>query len=307
MAITKLIKLQSSIPLEAKGQRLDLTLANLFPQYSRENIKQWIINGECRINNQTNTLLSPKTKVKGGEIVDIAANLIIKNQSWQGESVPLDIIYEDTDLLILNKPNNIVMHPAAGNWHGTILNGLLHYNPDLKLLPRAGIIHRLDQNTTGLVIIAKNLTAYNNLTLQLKKHKITKIYEAIVFGELIAGGTVNAPIGRHKSNRLKMDVIENGKPAITHYRILQKFKNYTHIKVQIETGRTHQIRVHMKHINHPIIGDKLYSKFINDFPRQALHAKELYFKHPTTNQEIYFVAELPQDIKNLLATLIVKN
>lgn len=305
MAITKLIKLQGNIPVEAKGQRLDVALATLFPQYSRENIKQWIINGSCYIDNKTNKILSPKTKVQGGEIINIAANLIIKNQNWQPENLPLNIIYEDLDILILNKPDNIVMHPAAGNWQGTILNGLLNYNSELKLLPRAGIIHRLDQNTTGLVIVAKNLTAYNNLTLQLKKHKITKIYEAILFGELIAGGTVNAPIGRHKSNRLKMDVLENGKPAVTHYRILQKFKNHTHVRIEIETGRTHQIRVHMKHIKHPIVGDKLYSKFISDFPRQALHAKELYFKHPTTNKDLHFIAELPQDIQNLLAKLTI--
>lgn len=305
MAIIKPINLSGTIPLEAKNQRLDLTLAKLFQEYSRENLKQWIINGDCYINN--NKQLSPKIKVNGGEIVVITANLTIQNQNWQPENLPLNIIYEDEDILILNKPSNIIMHPAAGNWHGTILNALLHYNPELKLLPRAGIIHRLDQDTTGLVIIAKNLLAYNNLALQIKNHAVTKIYEAIIFGNLIAGGTIDAPIGRDKHNRLKMAVTPDGKQAITHYRILQKFKNYTHIKVQIETGRTHQIRVHMKHINYPIFGDKLYSKFSNNltnkFNRQALHAKELHFKHPSNNKELTFIAELPLDFQNLLKTL----
>lgn len=303
MAIIKLIKLQGDIPIASKGQRLDVALALLFPEYSRENLKKWIISGECRIDNGDNKLLSPRTKVKGGEKINISGSLTFKNANWQGENVQLNIIYEDQDILILNKPSNIIMHPAAGNWQGTILNGLLNYNAELKLLPRAGIIHRLDQNTTGLVIIAKNLLAYNNLAAQLKNHEITKIYEAIVFGQMISGGTINAPIGRHKHNRLKMDIIEDGKSAITHYRILQKFKNHTHIKIQIETGRTHQIRVHMKHINHPIVGDRLYSKFISDFPRQALHAKELYFKHPVTNTKLQFTLELPEDLQNLLTKL----
>jgi 23S rRNA pseudouridine1911/1915/1917 synthase len=300
MAIVQLIELSGTIPLNAQGKRLDQALAILFPEYSRENLKQWIIKGDCQVNNK---ILSPKIKVKGGEIVNISTKLTIQNQNWQPENLPLNIIYEDQDILILNKPSNIIMHPAAGNWQGTILNALLNYNMELNLLPRAGIIHRLDQDTTGLVIVAKNLLSYNQLILQQKNHEITKIYEAVVFGTLIAGGTINAPIGRHPRNRLKMDVIDNGKPAITHYRILKKFKNHTHIKLQLETGRTHQIRVHMQHINHPIVGDRLYSKFSSTFPRQALHAKELSFKHPITNQDLCFTTSLPLDLQNLLTKL----
>ncbi|MGD0465866.1 MAG: 23S rRNA pseudouridine(1911/1915/1917) synthase RluD [Gammaproteobacteria bacterium] len=300
MAIVQLIELSGTIPLNAKDKRLDQALAILFPEYSRENLKQWIIKGDCQVNNK---ILSPKIKVKGGEIVNISTKLTIQNQNWQPENLPLNIIYEDQDILILNKPSNIIMHPAAGNWQGTILNALLNYNTELNLLPRAGIIHRLDQDTTGLVIVAKNLLSYNQLILQQKNHEITKIYEAVVFGTLIAGGTINAPIGRHPRNRLKMDVIDNGKPAITHYRILKKFKNHTHIKLQLETGRTHQIRVHMQHINHPIVGDRLYSKFSSTFPRQALHAKELSFKHPITNQDLCFTTSLPLDLQNLLTKL----
>ena len=300
MAIIQLIELSGIIPINAKGKRLDLALAMLFPKYSRENLKQWIIKGHCQVNDK---ILSPKIKVQGGEIVNITTKLTLENKNWQPENLPLNIVYEDQDILILNKPSNIIMHPAAGNWQGTILNALLNYNPELNLLPRAGIIHRLDQNTTGLVIVAKNLIAYNQLILQQKNHEITKIYEAIVFGKLIYGGTINAPIGRHPRNRLKMAIIDNGKPAITHYRILQKFNNHTHIKLQLETGRTHQIRVHLQHIKHPIVGDKLYSKFSSKFPRQALHAKELHFKHPLTNQDLSFTTDLPLDLQNLLAEI----
>lgn len=301
----KPIKLSAVIPLTAQDQRLDFTLSRLFPEYSRENLKQWILNGDCYVNN--NKHISPKTKVQGGEEVIINANLKVQNQNWQAEDLPIDIVYEDQDLLILNKPNNIVMHPAIGNWQGTILNALLHYDQNLKLLPRAGIIHRLDQDTTGLVIIAKSLLAYNNLILQLKNHEIVKIYETLVFGNLIAGGTINAPIGRDKNHRLKMVVTDQGKPAITHYRILQKFKHHTYLKVKIETGRTHQIRVHMQHIGYPIVGDQLYYKFsnvlTNHFKRQALHAKELHFKHPITNKDLSFTAPLPLDLQNLLSLL----
>lgn len=300
MAIVKLIELSSQIPLSAKGQRLDLALATLFPQYSRENIKTWILNGDCLVNDK---ILLPKIKVNGGEIIKITTKLTIQNQNWQPENIPLNIVYEDQDLLILNKPSNIVMHPAAGNWQGTVLNALLHYNKELNLLPRCGITHRLDQHTTGLIIVAKTLLAYNKLILQFKNQEIIKIYEAIVFGRLIIGGKINAPIGRSKRHRLKMDIVPNGKPAITNYRILKKFKNHTYIRIQIATGRTHQIRVHMKHINHPIVGDKLYSKFSSNFPRQALHAKELHFKHPITNKDLSFITALPPDLQNLLDSL----
>ena len=300
MSTTQNIKLSGTIPLDAKGKRLDVVLAKLFPTYSRENLKQWILNGHCQVNNK---ILLPKMKVQGGEIVDISTQLTIKNQNWQAENLPLNITYEDQDILILNKPSNIVMHPAAGKWQGTILNALLNYHEDLKFLPRAGIIHRLDQDTTGLVIVAKNLLAYNNLISQMKNHEIIKIYEAIVVGELIAGGTICAPIGRDQHNRLKLNVTANGKSAITHYRILKKFKKYTHIKIQIETGRTHQIRVHMKHIGYPIVGDPLYSKYSSNFPRQALHAKELHFKHPKNGKNLDFIADLPIDLQNLLAEL----
>ena len=282
----------------------------LFPAYSRENLKQWILNGSCLINDQT---LQPKFKVKGGELINISAQLELRNQNWQAQDLPINIIYEDQDLLILNKPSNLVMHPAAGNWVGTLLNAILNHHPELKFLPRAGIVHRLDKDTTGLVIIAKTLLAYNNLVLQLKNRKITKVYEAIIIGQLIAGGTLNAPIGRHPRNRLKMDVIENGKPAITHYRVLKKFNNHTHIKLEIEKGRTHQIRVHMNYIRHPIFGDRLYAPSrlentqIKNFPRQALHAKELHFQHPTDGQDLHFNTVLPLDMQNLLDILNKEN
>lgn len=300
------IQLSGIIPLESSGKRLDQTLATLFPEYSRENLKQWILDGSCLINNQ---ILLPKYKVKGGESINITAHAKTKNQDWQAQDLPLNIVYEDQDILIINKPSNLVMHPASGNWTGTLLNALLNYHSELKFLPRAGIVHRLDKDTSGLVIIAKTLLAYNNLILQFKNHTIIKTYEAIILGQLIAGGTLNAPIGRHPHNRLKMDVIAYGKPAITHYRVLKKFKNHTHIKLEIETGRTHQIRVHMNHIHHPIFGDRLYAPSrlentqIKNFPRQALHAKELRFKHPSSNKDLHFKIDLPQDMQTLLDTL----
>lgn len=303
----KYISLSGVIPLDCCGKRIDQVLAGMFPEYSRENLKQWLLDGSCLINDDK---ILPKRKVKGGELIKILAKNNIKNLNWIPESLPLKVVFEDQDILILNKSSNLVMHPGAGNYSGTLLNALLAYLPELKFLPRAGIVHRLDKDTTGLVIIAKNLRSYNNLCLQLKNRTIVKVYEAIVIGQLIAGGRLDLPIGRDPNNRLKMAVVANGKPAVTHYRILKKFKNYTYIKLQIETGRTHQIRVHMKYIRHPVLGDQLYAKSlahdhkINDFLlRQALHAKELYFKHPTRNQEIHFIADLPNDMCNLLEFL----
>lgn len=300
------ISLSGVIPLNFSGKRIDQVLATMFPEYSRENLKQWLLDGSCLINDHT-TL--PKRKVKGGELIMIRAKNNIKIPSWAPENLPLEVVFEDRDILILNKSSNLVMHPGAGNWSGTLLNALLGYLPELKFLPRAGIVHRLDKDTTGLVIIAKNLLSYNNLCLQLKNRTIVKIYEAIVIGQLIAGGSLDAPIGRNPNNRLKMSVIANGKAAITHYRVLKKFKNYTYIKLEIETGRTHQIRVHMKHIRHPVLGDRLYAKSsmsnhqMNMFPRQALHAKELHFKHPTNKQDLHFITDLPPDMCNLLKLL----
>ncbi len=304
------IKLSAIIPADYTNQRLDQTLAKLFPNYSRENLKQWILDGSCLVNNKTS---KPKYKVKGGESIDLNAKLVNKNSEYLAENLPIDIIYEDQDLLIIDKASNLVVHPGAGNWQGTLLNGLLYYSPELKLIPRGGIIHRLDQDTTGLMIIAKSLVAYNNLIKQFKNRSIIKIYEAIVVGDLIAGSTINAPIGRDKFNRLKMSITENGRSAITHYTVLKRFnKNpnkYTYIKIKIETGRTHQIRVHFQHIKHPILGDKLYSnskginQIIKKFPRQALHAKELIFTHPITGNQAHFISDLPTDLQNLLTLL----
>ena len=304
------IKLSAVIPVDYTNLRLDQTLVKLFPNYSRENLKQWILDGSCLVNNKTS---KPKYKVKGGEFIDLNATLVNKNSEYLAENLPINIIYEDPDLLIIDKPPNLVVHPGAGRWQGTLLNGLLYHTPELKLIPRAGIIHRLDQDTTGLMIIAKTLVAYNNLIKQFKNRSIVKIYEAIVIGDLIAGGTINAPIGRDKFNRLKMSVTENGRSAITHYTVLKRFnKNtnkYTYIKIKIETGRTHQIRVHCQHIKHPILGDKLYAKskginqIIKQFPRQALHAKELIFTHPITGNQVHFISDLPTDLQNLLALL----
>lgn len=307
---TTTVKLSVLITTDYINQRLDKTLAQLFPDYSRENLKTWILDGSCLLNNLQ---VKPKYKIKGGELITINTKLINKNYKYLAENLPINIIFEDSDLLIIDKPCNLVVHPGAGHWKGTLLNRLLHHAPELKLIPRAGIVHRLDQDTTGLMIIAKTLAAYNNLIKQFKHKSITKIYEAIVIGDLIAGGVINAPINRDQFNRLKMRVAENGKPAITNYIVLKRFNKtphkYTYIRVNIETGRTHQIRVHLKHIKHPILGDKLYNKtqgfnqIIKTFPRQALHAKELIFTHPITSQKLHFVSKLPEDLQNLLRLL----
>ena len=301
------IQLSGTIPSNFVGKRTDQALAILFPEYSRENFKQWILDGSCLINNQKS---KPKCKVQGGELVNIFAKNNTKTADWSPENLPLDIVYEDQDILVLNKPSKLVMHPAAGNWSGTLLNGLLNYYPKLHYLPRAGIIHRLDQNTTGLVVVTKNIASYNNLCLQMQQKEFIKIYEAILWGRLISGGKIDLPIGRHTSNRLKMAVVPHGKPAVTYYRIIKKFNHNTHVKLIIETGRTHQIRVHMQHIKHPIVGDPLYKSrssfadiknpIISGFSRQALHATELGFKHPVTKESLHFKVDLPSDMQNLL-------
>lgn len=306
------VQLSIIMPLEYINKRLDQALAKILENYSRENLKKWILSGSCMVNNH---IVSPKYKIKGGEFITLNTQLINKNSAYIAEKLPINIsiIYEDLDLLIINKPCNLVVHPGAGNWKGTLLNWLLYHYPQLKYIPRAGIVHRLDQDTTGLMIITKTLFAYNNLIKQFKNQSVIKTYEAIVIGDVIAGGTINAAIGRNKLNRLKMRVTPNGKPAITSYIVLKRFNNtinkYTHLKINIATGRTHQIRVHLQHIKHPILGDQLYAKskgfnsIIRSFERQALHAKNLSFNHPITNKLVNFSSNLPTDLQLLLKTL----
>jgi 23S rRNA pseudouridine1911/1915/1917 synthase len=257
-----------------------------------------------------------KDKVKGGEQISIVAKVAIET-NWQPEDLPLNIIYEDESIIVLNKQNNLVVHPAVGNKSGTLVNALLNYCTNLQSLPRAGVVHRLDKDTTGLIVVAKTLAAYTSLVQQLQARTITRSYAAIVCGIMTAGGTVNAPIARHPRERLRMAVISSGKTAITHYRVTEKFAAHCLLNVELETGRTHQIRVHMAHIGYAILGDKLYAKrarlpkggseelitSLQKFPRQALHAKELKFIHPTSQKLIEFAAPLPEDLLSILKLL----
>ena len=307
------ISISKKLSSNHSGLRIDVLIAKEYPQYSRTHIKRWIEKGWLTLDGNT---VRPSTKVKGNEIVKIKAEKeeLTKDSP---EKIPLDIIFEDKDLIILDKPSNLVVHPGAGNKTGTLVNGLLGYNEDLVSLPRAGIVHRLDKNTSGLLITAKNEITYLDLVKQIQQRSVIKKYLALVVGEPISGGRINTNIGRHPKFRTKQAVVEKGKEAITSYKIVKKYKGYSLLKVSILTGRTHQIRVHFSHMGYPIVGDKTYggkSKYpkgispllrekIDRFPRQALHASELEFIHPRTKQKVNFKISLPKDILELITFL----
>lgn len=302
------------IPANLEGWRVDAAMASLLPQYSRARITSWIKSGEITVNGQ---VLKPKDRLIGGESICVLAQ-INEATLFLPENIPLNIVHEDDSLIVINKPANLVVHPAVGHWTGTLVNGLLYHCKELAQLPRAGLVHRLDKDTTGLMVVAKTLTAHCYLVAELQKRNIKRYYEAIVNGTMIAGGVVNEPIGRHPKNRQKMSVnTKNGKPAVTHYRVKHRFDAHTHLDVQLETGRTHQIRVHLDHINYPIVGDQLYTgrrrfpkgctpetrAVIEQFGRQALHARSLGLVHPETKQECLWDAPLPEDMQLLLKAL----
>lgn len=308
------IHLEATVPIEFAQKRLDQTLAILFPEHSRSRLKDWIELGKVWVDGK---YLKPKDKLAGGEFIKIEVQ-VPKVVDWQEEErIPIDIVYQDEYLLIVNKQANLVVHPAAGNEKGTLVNALLHLIPNLKQLPRAGIVHRLDKNTTGLLVVAKTLASHTALVELLQNHEIQREYQALVWGVMTGGGTVNAAIARHPHDRKRMAVVEKGKPAITHYRVLKRFKSHTLVQVNLETGRTHQIRVHMAYIQFPIVGDKTYGgrlrlppgateeqlTLLRNFPRQALHAKKLAFIHPITQHPLEFEAPLPHDFQELLKAL----
>lgn len=301
------------IPAELQAKRIDGAVSQLLPQYSRNQIKQWILDGKILHNNN---VIKPKDPVFEGDTISIEASLETQVHNL-AQSIPLDIVYEDDYLLVINKPAGLVVHPGAGNQDHTLLNALLHHYPSLELIPRAGIVHRLDKETTGLLVIAKTIEAHTYLIEQMQLHNIKRSYEAVICGACTGGGTVDAPIDRHPKHRVRMAVTHNGKPAVTHYRLIERFREHTHVKVILETGRTHQIRVHMAHIRRPLIGDPVYGgrfklppkatpELINElrnFKRQALHAAELTLEHPITHELITCKAPLPQDMQNLLLCL----
>jgi len=308
-----LINLTAIVPSELAEIRLDQALAKLFPDYSRSKLQKWIEAKYVTVNGQAAEI---RYKTQTGDNITITAPAE-KEVSWQAHDVDLNIVYEDEHLIVINKPIGLVVHPGAGHQEYTLVNALLHHCPALANLPRAGLIHRLDKDTSGLLVIAKTLSAHTLLIQQMQNREIHREYNAIVNGVIIAGGTVDAPMGRHHTQRKKMTITASGKPAITHYRVIEKFRAHTWLKVQLETGRTHQIRVHMTHINHPILGDKTYGgriklppqaneiliQALRAFDHQALHAKRLELIHPITHKKMSWQAPLPKDMERLIELL----
>ena len=308
------ISLTATVSTDAIGQRLDQAATDLFDGYSRSQLQQWIKNGNLLVDGQVR---KPKEKVLGGEQLTLEAQLESQGD-WVAEDIPLDIVHEDADIIVLNKPVGLVVHPGAGNREGTLLNALLHRYPALEMIPRAGIVHRLDKETSGLMVVARTLQAQHSLVTQLQERTISREYEAVVQGVPVAGRTIDEPIGRHPTARVKMAVAKNGgKPAVTHFRVLHRFDHHAHVRVQLETGRTHQIRVHMAHIGYPLVGDPVYGgrlklppgasdeliACLRNFRRQALHAAALSLEHPSSGEILSWSAPLPADIQALLAAL----
>lgn len=308
------IQLQAEVPENLFGKRLDQALAEMFPDYSRSRIKEWILADHVQVDGQV--VNKPREKLVGNESVVIEASIEIQEQH-QAQDIELNIVYEDDDILVINKPINLVVHPGAGNSDGTILNALLSHVPDIAAVPRAGIVHRLDKDTSGLMVVAKTIPAQTHLVEQLQAREISREYEAVVNGTMVAGGIVDEPIGRHPTKRTSMAVREFGKPAVTHYRVKEKFRSHTHVRLKLETGRTHQIRVHMAHLRHPLVGDQLYAgrpilpkacgqemiDMLRGFKRQALHAAQLELSHPISGEWMSWQADLPDDMQQVLAVL----
>jgi 23S rRNA pseudouridine1911/1915/1917 synthase len=290
------------IPQQYAGLRLDQALQRLLPEFSRSRLQNWI---RARQVWQDGLPAVTRQKVRGGENIRVAAQPSAEVLAHMPEEIPLDIVYEDSALLVINKPRGMVVHPGSGNWRGTLLNALLAHAPHLAHIPRAGIVHRLDKETSGLLAVAKTLAAQTNLVRQLQAHAVNREYLALVHGRLRSDGKVEAPIGRHPVKRTKMAVVARGKKAVTHYQVLERFAACTLLCCRLETGRTHQIRVHMQSVGHPLVGDPVYSGTNKApvFPRQALHAFRLSLLHPQTQKIMHWHAEVPQDLRQLLNAL----
>ena len=300
--------LEFQVPTEHGGLRLDQVLVKLLPEYSRSRLQDWIEQGLVTLNGKA---ASVKQKVWGGETVRVTPQIHPSEQPYQAEDIPLDIVYEDDAIIVIDKHVGLVVHPGSGNWEGTMLNALLHHAPQLANVPRAGIVHRLDKDTSGLMVVAKTLVAQTALVRQMQARSVKREYLALVWGELDRPYTINVPIGRHPTQRVKMATTESGKEAVTHVSIEERFPYCTLVRCRLETGRTHQIRVHMTHIGHPLIGDAVYQRgtqkcsaqlreLLNGFPRQALHATRLALDHPVTGERMQFDSPLPDDMAELL-------
>ena len=307
------VQLQAQVEDDLIGKRLDQVVAQLFPDYSRSRLQGWIKDGSLTVDGESRR---PRDKMMGGEVVRVEATLEVIDEH-QAEDIPLDIVYEDDDILVLNKPAGLVVHPAVGHRSGTLLNALLHHSPEIAQVPRAGIVHRLDMDTTGLMVVAKNIQAQTDLVAQLQERSMGREYEAVVHKVMTGGGMVEEPMARSTRNRQKMAVSPLGKEAITHYRLLKKYRSHSHIRLKLETGRTHQIRVHMSYIGYPLIGDQLYGgrfrlpkgatedlqQTLKTFMRQALHAKKLELHHPVSGELMSWEVDLPEDMQQLLEVL----
>lgn len=309
--MAKPVRQTGIIPAEHAGLRLDRSLALLFPEYSRARLQGWIANQHISVDGR---FRANRYSVTGGEQVELMPVEEDQNPDCQPENIPLEIVFEDQHLMVINKPAGLVVHPGAGNACGTLLNALLHYHGSLRALPRAGIVHRLDKGTSGLMVVAKSITAHSHLVSQLQARRVERCYYALVRGQLISGGAIEQPIGRHPHERTKMAVSAKGKPACTHFKVLEKFASHTWLEARLETGRTHQIRVHFAHIKHPLVGDNVYAPGMHKvanahgrlneslaaFPRQALHAFQLSFQHPFLNQLMKWQVGMPKDMQELL-------
>ena len=314
--MNKTIQEERLVPVDHSGKRVDQVAAILFDDYSRGRIQEWIKDAAILVDGE---IRRPKDKLFGGEKITLSVTLD-EEERWLPQDIDICEVYSDEHIIVINKPAGLVVHPGAGMPDGTLLNGLLFHYPELSLLPRAGIVHRLDKDTTGLMVVARSLIAHTSLVKQLQDRSLGREYEAIVMGELTGGGIVDQPIGRHPTQRIKMAVLErggNGKEAVTHYRLVKRFTGYTHIVCQLETGRTHQIRVHLSYIKHPLLGDPVYlgrqrwvsgtadplKAALSQFSRQALHAKKLTLEHPSSGDTCVWEADLPSDMCDLLVAL----
>jgi len=307
------VRLQARVPEDLAGVRLDQALSRMFPDFSRARLQQWIRAGQVTVDGR---VMRPRDRVMGAEEVSVEAELEVQ-ETYQPEAIALDVVYADDTVVVINKPVGMVVHPAAGNWDGTLQNALLHYAPELAQVPRAGIVHRLDKDTSGLLVVARTLTAHKRLVEQLQARSVKREYAAVVNGVFTAGGTVDEPIARHPVDRKRMAVVAGGKPAVTHYRVAERFRAHTHVTVRLETGRTHQIRVHMAHLRHPLVGDRVYGgrlrlppdctqrlrDTLQGFRRQALHAARLALEHPKSGEVMEWAAPLPADMEDLLDAL----
>lgn len=301
------------IPDELAGQRLDQALARMFPDFSRSRLKAWLLDGSVLVDGAERR---PRDRVQGGETVIVTVNAETAVHA-EPEAMALDVVYDDADLLVIDKPAGLVVHPGAGNASGTLMNGLLAHAPQLESLPRAGIVHRLDKDTSGLLLVAKSLRAHTALVRDLADRTISRQYLAVCNGVLTGGGTIDAAIDRHPVDRTRMAVRDGGRPAITHYTVIERFRAHTYVRVVLETGRTHQIRVHFAYRRHPLVGDPVYGgrlalpagatealrDALRTFRRQALHAARLELKHPVTGEDLVFEAPPPPDFQSLLETL----